>query len=90
MPGPTTSMAKAPLRPATAFGTRGCRASAPPMSRISVMKIGISTCGPAAASRASTASSGSSVSSMPFSHAGIGSTGSMWMESISSVRIGPT
>ena len=27
---------------------------------------------------------------MPFSHAGIGSTGSMWMASISSVRIGPT
>ena len=54
------------------------------------MISGMSSCGPAAASSASTASAGSSASSIPFSHAGIGSTGSMWMPSISSVRIGPT
>ncbi|RBY74992.1 hypothetical protein DQ239_18385 [Blastococcus sp. TF02-09] len=89
-PGPSTNIENAASRPGTALGTAAGRDSAPPSSRISTIISGISACGPATASSASTASSGSPVSSWPFSHAGSGSTGSMWMESISSVRMCPT
>ncbi len=78
---PRVNSEKAASRPATALGTRAGRPIAPPRCRTSTMISGTSTSGPAIASSSSTASAGSSRSVAPRSQIGIGSVGSMWMES---------
>ena len=87
--GPTTSTDQAPSRPETALGTAAAAQRPAHEPHLGSDQRDVQPRGRGASS-ASTVSSVSSRSSIPFSQTGIGSTGSMCTLSSSVGRIGPT